>query len=48
MEALDIGGLLESIQELVEKRWGKFWAWTIYVGLLVSFIAAVIWLITRL
>ena len=48
MEALDIGGLLESIQEMVEKRCGKLWAWTIYIGLLASFIAAAIWAILRL
>ena len=48
MEALDIGGLLESIQEMVEKRLGKFWAWTIYLGLLASFVAFAIWVIVKL
>ena len=48
MEALDITGLLESIQEMVEKRWGKFWAWIIYVGLLAALVATAIWVITKL
>jgi hypothetical protein len=47
MDALDIGGLFEWIHGVIEKRWGKLWAWTIYVGLIVSFIASAIWVIAR-
>ena len=48
MDALDIGGLLESIQRMVEERWGKLWAWVIYIGLLTTFVALAIWVILRI
>ncbi len=42
-----VDGLLEWIQGVVEARWGKFWGWTIYLGLLASLVVIAIWLVTR-
>jgi Na+/melibiose symporter-like transporter len=47
MDDPGVDGLLEWIHGVVEARWGKFWAWTIYFGLLASLIVIAIWLVTR-
>jgi Na+/melibiose symporter-like transporter len=47
MDDPGVDGLLEWIRGVVEARWGKFWAWTIYFGLLASLIVIAIWLVTR-
>ena len=44
MDALDIGGLLEWVQGHVEKRWGKFWSWVVYFGLVAGLFGGVLWL----
>jgi hypothetical protein len=45
MDALDFGGLVEWMQGLVEKRWGKFWSWVVYFGLLGMLVGGTIWLL---
>ena len=40
---LDVGGLLESVQDRVEKRWGKLWSWVVYFGLFAAFLGGVAW-----
>jgi hypothetical protein len=45
MDALDFGGLLEWVQGIVEARWGKFWSWVAYFGLLAMLVAGAIWLL---
>ena len=45
--ALDIGGFLEWVQNFVEKRWGKFWSWVAYFGLVGMFFGECIWLVVH-
>ena len=45
MDALDFGGLLEWIQGAVETRFGKFWSWIAYFGLLAMLIGGAIWVL---
>ena len=45
MGGFDFAGLFEAIQEMVEKRWGKFWSWVIYFGLVMAMVGLAIWLL---
>jgi hypothetical protein len=46
MEALQyLGDFFEWLQEAIEKRWGEFWAWTIYCSLLLLVVGGSIWFI---
>ena len=48
MDALQfLGDLLEWLQEVMERRWGKFWAWTIYCSLLLLLVGESIWFISH-
>jgi hypothetical protein len=48
MEAFPLDPFFEWIQEVVEKRWGKFWGWTVFTVLLLLFIGGAIWFVFRL
>ena len=40
------GDIFEWLQEVLEKRWGKVWAWTVCGVLLLLFVSGSIWLIS--
>jgi hypothetical protein len=42
-----LGDLFEWLQDAMEKRWGKFWAWTIVTVALLLLVGGSIWLVSR-
>jgi len=48
MDALPLGEFFEWLQEAIEERWGKVWAWVAYSVLLLLFVGGAIWFIFSL
>jgi hypothetical protein len=47
MDAFPLDAFFEWIQRVIEKRWGKVWAWSVFSVLLLLFIGGAIWFIFR-
>jgi len=47
MDAFPLDALFEWVQEVVERRWGKFWGWTAITVLLLLFVGGATWFIFR-
>jgi hypothetical protein len=42
-----LGDLFAWLQEVIENRWGKFWAWISYSSLLLLIVGGSIWFISH-
>jgi hypothetical protein len=45
MDGAGLEDVFQWIQEVVEKRWGKFWGWTAFIVSLLLFLAGAYWFV---